>query len=615
MESENIYRESFNLREQGRLLFSPDVAMLPSKRMKTIRRGPGRTHYLNISHYDLRQLRAHTERDHPLTKTRNSMEDRRFARHRPDRPRRHDVARAQTSQIRELRDRLALQESDLPCLHLTFLDGSAPLHYKVRSTDNVYQTLKTIVEIVESSDLKTLKSDISDITRRTIYVREQIQRLQRKSLSIQEIFVSVIASLREEVARKNDGHEQVLILEAELLALTRDPSEERRRSAFGAFKGAREVLRVRSDWRDLRSGVQRTIDLVPKLQSFSDVSDAAAAFEGLNEQKVAEIARLNEQRIHLESQKDMLHRRMSDLVSPRSIRQRVSDVLSGDREAWLDTFVVIAARQEMDAARSYLDMVGANRESHSLSETWSAERIQLPNGQRSRFGLIQAPAQGLDDMTAVLDFLQSKAKPKAILLIGMMAGIPGKSRLLDVQAPRNIINGTRLGTRGGRIIAEPHGRDVDPVMHNRLQSMDQRRRGIGDIVLVTHKHSICVSAKFDDLTPELAQAALSNDPENIVGIEMEGSALTSKQAALRRSGEDTGYLMIKGVADYAGGKASGTEIIALQSALEASGLADAATLLEDPDPTTNKLLKSALQKIATIRALRVAIALIEEGQK
>jgi len=43
----------------------------------------------------------------------------------------------------------------------------------------------------------------------------------------------------------------------------------------------------------------------------------------------------------------------------------------------------------------------------------------------------------------------------------------------------------------------------------------------------------------------------------------------------------------------------------------AIGLAGA--LLADPDPTTNRQLKAALQKIATIRAMRVALALLAEG--
>jgi hypothetical protein len=63
--------------------------------------------------------------------------------------------------------------------------------------------------------------------------------------------------------------------------------------------------------------------------------------------------------------------------------------------------------------------------------------------------------------------------------------------------------------------------------------------------LITHKYSVCVAAKFDNLTSELAQTALASDAENVIGIEMEGSALTAKQSSQRRNDEATSYLMIR----------------------------------------------------------------------
>jgi hypothetical protein len=71
--------------------------------------------------------------------------------------------------------------------------------------------------------------------------------------------------------------------------------------------------------------------------------------------------------------------------------------------------------------------------------------------------------------------------------------------------------------------------------------------------------------------------------------------------------------MIKGVADYAGEKATDDDIVKLQSELKSAGAKDAENLLTDPDPTANKSLKALIQKIATIRAMRVALALLEEG--
>lgn len=617
LESENIYRESYRRSEQGRLLFSPDVALISSKRMEAVEseRSQPQSIYSNMPHFNLQKLRNHTEERHPNKRRTNPLYDRRFARPQPERPKRKAIARPQTSQIRELRDHLSLRESDVPCLHLTFLDGSEPVHYKVRPEDDIYKTLKIIVETVGSAELKVMKEKLSDVKRKLISGSNGLVKLKKVAPSLEEVFIGVIATLRDGALQGQDGQGRVFALEKALLDLTQEPNEQRKRAAFDAFRDVREVLRAHPFWRDLKSSVQRVIDLAAIAGPLSDVSDTTAAYRQYTEHKAAQISLLEKQKLDLEARKEDLLHQITVFVSPRCVRQRVKAALSDDLEASLDTFIVVAARQELEAVRSYLDSVGASREKEHLSDVWSAERVSLQTGRRLEFGLIQAPGQGVEDMATLLDFLLSKAKPKSVLLVGMMAGIPRKSRLLDVQAPRNIVNGTRLGTRDGKIVAEPHGRDVDPVMHNRLQSIDRGRSRIADIALVTHKHSICVAAKFDDLTPELAQAALATDPENIVGIEMEGSALTARQAGQRRSGENTGYLMIKGVADYAGEKASGDEIAQLKPALEADGVADVDALLKDPDPTMNKMLKSALQKIATIRALRVALALIEEGQK
>jgi hypothetical protein len=188
----------------------------------------------------------------------------------------------------------------------------------------------------------------------------------------------------------------------------------------------------------------------------------------------------------------------SVLVS--GVRARLAKPISERTGTFLESFVVVAARQELDAVRSYLDQEGAHRETSDLSANWSVERVSIDQGTPIEFTLILAPGQGLGDMADVLSFIQKEAKPKTVILVGMMAGIPGKSRLLDVQAPRNIINGTRLGTRGGRIVPEPQGRDVDPILHHRLQSLDRTNRKIADIPLVTHKRTVCVAAKLDEVS-------------------------------------------------------------------------------------------------------------------
>ena len=614
--SDNIYREPPSIYGQGRLLFSPDGALLSSKRMEAIRRDPRarNARFSTVSHRDLQTLRENTEDRHPRA-MRSDVPDRRvLARHRPHQPRRSDIAHAQTSQIRELRNHLLLRESDVPCLHMTFLDGSEPIHHKLQPRDDVYATLKAIIETVESGEMRDLKSAISGIRSRQVSISLELQALRKKSDSPQKLLLNVLSVLRAEVVLQRNGAERVRTLEGALLGLVREPSEHQRRSAFDALKEARDDLKSRQDWRNLKSRIQRIIDLAGASDRFQTFADVDAAIIEMDAQRDASITRLEQESDDLGRVREAKQHQLMRLVSSRGIRERMEAALRDRATGRLDIFLVVAARQELDAIRSHLDVLEARRERYDLSDDWSAERIVMQRSSDFQFVLVLAPGQGVEDMAELLGFLHRVAQPKAVLLVGMMAGISGKSRLLDVQAPRNIVNGTRLGTRDGQIVAEPHGRDVDPVMHNRLQAIDRGRRGIADIPLVTHKHSICVSGKFDDLTPELALKALATDPENIVGIEMEGSALTARQAGKARIGDHAGYIMIKGVADYAGAKASEAELAQLRSALESSGIEDAVELLEDPDPTTNRALKSAVQKVATIRALRVALALIEEGQ-
>jgi hypothetical protein len=616
-ESDNIYRDGSGHDNLGRLLFSPHVLMLHSKKLDSRQndRSSGRSRHSAIPHYDLLQLKENTEDKHPLMRRESPRDEYILARHRPLRPRRKDITESQTFQIRELRDYLSLRESDIPCLHFTFLDGSPSMHHQVKPQDNIYTTLKGIVESIESDDMKHVKSEILRITKRLAALKQELQHLERKSISPQELFRNVILSLEQAATPGTEGQQLIGELILALQAHAKQPSEESRRTAFDRFRASRTPLTGRSDWRQVRSGVQRVIDIASYSDSTGRVQYSEENIRSLNDEKISARDRIERENRELKLLKDEHERKLEFMLSPCGIRERVSMAVSVSANAFLQAVVVVAARQELDAVRSYLDAVGAHRETYHLSESWSAERVKLRQGAKIEFVLVLAPGQGLEDMGDVLNLIQKEAKPKSVLLVGMMAGIIGKSKLLDVQAPRNIINGTRLGTRDGRIVPEPHGRDVDPVMHYRLQSLDRGRRKIDDIPLVTHKRSICVAAKFDDLTPELAQAALASDPENIVGIEMEGSALTARQATQRRSGEETGYIMIKGVADYAGAKALQEEIVQLRSALETSGAKDTDELLANPDPTTNMPLKSMLQRIATTRAMRVALALMEEGMK
>jgi hypothetical protein len=618
-ESENIYRQGHKAQHQlptSRLLFSPDILMLHSSRMHSKQMRESAYHWRHgpTEHYDLDILRQCTEDKSPIGGS-NAELDYILARRRPTQPRRRELTERQTPQIRELRDYLSLDERDVPCLHFTFLDGSASIHFKISPQMNIYMTLKSLVESIESDDVKRARDGLAMLTQRKWSLIKEKQDLERKDMSSEQEFSDLTSSLEKIADAQIECDVSINEMAAALRSHVVQPTKEARRDAFDKLQAARTTLDLRSEWKLIRPRVQRIIDIASDVRPLDLSPEHVGEKRRQAETKKASLLRIEREMKEIVHSQKTYHGELHSVLSPKGIREKVNMTISATAKTFLRSFVVVAAGQELEAVRSYLDAEGAKRKTYPLSDNWSVEQIRRTRGKQIEFCLAIAPGQGTEDMGDLLDFLRREAAPSTVILVGMMAGIPGRSGLLDVQAPRNIINGMRLGTRSGKIVPEPHGRDVDPVLHNRLQAMDRHRQNIDDIRLVTHKHSICVAAKFDDLTPELAQATLAADPENIIGIEMEGSALTARQASQRRSGDSTGYLMIKGVADYAGDKATQEEIRRLKSALESSGIENATDLLANPDPTTNKPLKAALQRIATVRAMRVALALMEEGAR
>jgi len=185
-----------------------------------------------------------------------------------------------------------------------------------------------------------------------------------------------------------------------------------------------------------------------------------------------------------------------------------------------------------------------------------------------------------------------------------MAGIKGKCQLLDVLSPLTIYDVTSIGTRDGKFIVEPEAGTADAKLHNLVASIDPIKFGHPAIHLTSHKKTVTFSAKIDDLTHDLAVAALNIDRENVVGLEMEGSALIEMQT--RNFGSrDVRYLMIKGVADYAGERPDDAEV---ETLADIPGIKDH---LSDPDPTKSTDLKATRQREATRRALLVALELLK----
>jgi nucleoside phosphorylase len=274
-----------------------------------------------------------------------------------------------------------------------------------------------------------------------------------------------------------------------------------------------------------------------------------------------------------------------------------------------DAFVVVAAQQELRYVREYLKQHSIAMEAHTPMAGRSGTAFYLPagNGSQKRVGLMVASSQGRESMSELLEAISSNEKPQLVIMVGMMAGIQNKAKLLDVIAPKTVYDGTAIGTRDGAVVAEPEAADIDPLLHQWLLDHDWGDDEYSqDINVILHKKTVTVSAKIDDVTHELAQAALCVDRENVIGLEMEGIALANRQKRNQLVPDTVRYLMVKGVADYAGKTITNEDCDQLPDALKAIAVVH-------QDPIRNKDLRLALQKEATWRAMSVARSLLEKG--
>jgi hypothetical protein len=266
--------------------------------------------------------------------------------------------------------------------------------------------------------------------------------------------------------------------------------------------------------------------------------------------------------------------------------------------------IVVAARQELEAVRRCLDELGIVRSQHSLHDRM-VETFNLPGaqGQNIVVGLMIPLAKGKTEMKSLLEAVKNHSRAKHVVMVGMMAGIKGKSKLLDVLAPFTIFDVSSIGTKGGRFIVEPQAGNMDAILNHNATVIDPRV--FPEIELICHKNTVTFSAKIDDITHDIAVAALNVDRENVIGLEMEGSALVEMQS--RHFGpRKSAYLMIKGVADYAGERPDKEEIEELKKVPSIARLLNTIS-----DPTNDRELKGALQREATRRSFIVALELLK----
>lgn len=271
----------------------------------------------------------------------------------------------------------------------------------------------------------------------------------------------------------------------------------------------------------------------------------------------------------------------------------------------IENYIVVAAGQELAAVRSYLSGVATKKGQYVLKKRpVDVYEFETSTGKRQLLALMLAAAKGKAKMKELVEVIAENSNAKRVLMVGMMASLKGKVQLLDVIAPKTVFDASAIGTKAGRLVSEPEAGVMDPELHLWLSGADYIGTQAENFRVITHKKTITVAAKIDEVDHDLAKAALAVDPENVVGLEMEASALTEAQELNNLNDRKIGFLMIKGVADYAGEKPNADEVVELKKIEELS------PYLSDPDPTNSPQLKAALQNLATVRSLIVALHLL-----
>lgn len=296
-----------------------------------------------------------------------------------------------------------------------------------------------------------------------------------------------------------------------------------------------------------------------------------------------------------------------------------SEAMSKDQVNYANPkrFLVIATQKELRFAREFLRGNGFDLSSETniadnkigqifaIRSQISGSEVEIP------VALVRANQKGKSEMRALLEAIDRFEDPSVVIMIGMMAGIKGKSKIFDVVAPRPIYDATTISTQENRIYVEPVPTYMDPALHNRISNVEWSETPESGFRIITDKVTVTVPGTFDSMSHELAKQAVIQDPENTVGLEMEASALSEMQRDQTQTGRSVRYLMIKGVADYAGEQVTGSEVEELRRIDSIAAILPKGKV-ESFDPRGNDGAKTAFQREATYRSIAVALRLLSK---
>lgn len=221
--------------------------------------------------------------------------------------------------------------------------------------------------------------------------------------------------------------------------------------------------------------------------------------------------------------------------------------------------------------------------------------------------IVSAEDHGRNFHDKLLQRISRHTYAETVVCVGCMGGRKDKVRLFDVVIPRQVYDGAAIGAVKGELTLEDFSARFTPRFTSTVASIASKISSDTGIKLITTKRTVASGNVIDDMDSELMRLLIARNPEEIVGIEMEGFAIASanQDNMSNKEGRSITFGMIKGVSDFGRQLVDGKkEIENLDENLRIYVKNNAF------DPRENKEVKEAVQDIAIRRAAAVAMMTI-----
>ncbi|WP_430253177.1 hypothetical protein [Neorhizobium sp. DAR64872/K0K18] len=279
---------------------------------------------------------------------------------------------------------------------------------------------------------------------------------------------------------------------------------------------------------------------------------------------------------------------------------------AGDQD--LGIWITTGASKEIPFVRKAIEELGGRWKGDAyLGTNLSGYRCEIPSkdpGKLFRFALIAASHDGKQAQSNLVHRIRNGADPKAIILVGMMGGIPGRVDLLDVVIPTVVYDGTNVGTEDNK----PKWARTSRPVHEKFASVSATFTAeIAEEFNFAYKNTkrvVTTGATIEDTNQELFEEIVGHDAGEIVGMEMEGYAVVDASTDQQGDNKNVVFGFVKAVADYGKQDLPARQIEILQEAIPE--LKDVTEIKPRSNPEQKKLIQGHATKIAFKCAIRLA---------